>query len=124
MGKSKVVIIILFILFSACLSNKQMFIKQQENIFGKYSYKNQTNTLFISFEFMPDSSFVFEQVSGLDKKYSTGNFKSINTGCIMINSVYEGTQGSIPSVSWVDFYNKNLTLNKNEIIYENYILVK
>lgn len=124
MGKSKVVILILSILFTACSSNKQMFMKQQENIFGKYIYRNQQCTLSISLELMSDSSFVFEQVSGLDKKYSKGNFKLINTGDIIINSVYEGTQGTIQPVSWVNFNNKTLTLNKNKVKYENYILSK
>lgn|SRR5690625_3473756 len=124
MGKNKVIIFILFTLLTACSSNKQVFMKQQESVFGKYSYRNQQNTIFISLEFMLDSSFVFEQISGLEKKYSKGNFKSINNGVIMINSVYDGTQGSIPPVSWINFNNKVLTMNKNKITYENFILTK
>lgn len=124
MGKNKVIIFILFTLLTACSSNKQVFMKQQESVFGKYSYRNQQNTIFISLEFMLDSSFVFEQISGLEKKYSKGNFKSINNGVIMINSVYDGAQGSIPPVSWINFNNKVLTMNKNKITYENYILTK
>jgi len=124
MGEKRAKILTLFTLFIICAANKNISIGQQEIILGKYSYRDPDNIMYISFAFMQDSTFLFEQKSGLDKKYSNGFFTLTDQGNISVKSIYEGSKGSIPPVSWMAFDGEILTFGKNKVYYKKYELSK
>ena len=72
MEKHKRVILLLAILFVPCHS--QLFTVQQESISGKYSYVHSNSTLHISFEFINDSIFRFNEISHMEQKIFEGYF--------------------------------------------------